>query len=554
MAELKSISALNDSKFIDIQPFGQEYRDSISQFQDFLTRNIQQMTGNFRQPFHGLRYNYERGILTGFRSDEDEITINGNCLFDSLLYVLGEGKKDETKEQYYERIADFRRELIIHSLSSGHRIGYENLNQQATKERGAPVYREHVVNNTFIDTTKYVPAGVIKSFCDLKKRNVILFEIHTNGILNVHIYINRNIPLDHVEFLMLHASHFTTFKKGPHVEQKFLQELKEVETDVRDVMLRQLYTLEVIPDMDDRIYHQVIAYNYDELNHIFSLFGVNGLPYLSGPDLPENLHSPKIGSYLGNAKNMSPGMLENFRKAGIDPGIKSNTNSGPYLSKNEYNKLPTKEKSEYTQHQFDKDRPFFREFDSKFAAHSGFGSIPSNYQPGPPVNVIALMQKMRKNLNLSGKENHPKSKSPKSKSPKSKSPKSKSPKSPSPKSPSPKSPKSPKRGPKPGPKRGPKPGPKPIPRARKFKSNEILAKQLGEMYEQEARNESLARKIQNGLNQNRTQRNRGSIPSGNSSNRKSSVKSSNSPKRSGPGPSRPPPPKPRGRSVKKLEK
>ena len=507
MAELKSISALNDSKFIDIQPFGQEYRDSILQFQNFLTRNIQQMTGNFRQPFYGLRYNYERGILTGFRSDQDEITINGNCLFDSLLYVLGEGKGDETKEQYYERIADFRRELIIHSLSSGHRIGYDNLNQTETKKQGVPVYREHVVNNTFIDTTKYVPAGVIKSFCDLKKRNVILFEIHTNGVLNVHIYINRNIPLDHVEFLMLHASHFTTFKKGPHVEQKFLQELKEVETDVRDVMLRQLYTLENIPDMDDRIYHQIIAYNYDQLNHIFSLFGVNGLPYLSGPDLP------KIGSYLGNAENMSPGMLENFRKAGIDPGIKSKTNSEPYLSKNEYNKLPTKEKTEYTQQQFHKNRPFFREFDSKFAAHSGFGHIPSNYQPGPPVNVIALM---RKDLNVSGKENHPKS------------PKS--------------------------PKRGPKPGPKPIPRARKFKSNEILAKQLGEMYEQEARNESLARKIQHGLNQNRTQRNRASIPSGNGSNRKSSVKSLNSPKRNAPGPSRPPPPKPRGRSVKKIEK
>jgi hypothetical protein len=386
------------------------------------------------------------------------------------------------------------------------------------------------VNNTFIDTTKYVPAGVIKSFCDLKKRNVILFEIHTNGVLNVHIYINRNIPLDHVEFLMLHASHFTTFKKAPHVEQKFLQVLKEVETDVKDVMLRQLYTLEDIPDMDDRIYHQIIAYNYDELNHIFSLFGVNGLPYLSGPDLPENLHStsPKIGSYLDNAENISPGMLEKFRKAGIDPGIKSKTNSEPYLSKNEYNKLPTKEKSEYTQQQFHKERPFFRDFDPKFASHSGFGSIPSNYQPGPPVNVIALMQKMRKDSNLD-----PKSKSPKS--PKSKSP---TPKSPSPKSESPKSK---------SPKRGPKPGPKPIPRARKFKSNEILAKQLGKMYEQEARNESLARKLQNGLIQNRTQRGP-NIPSGNSS-----LKSSNSPKRSGPGASRRPVPKPRGKSVKKVE-
>ena len=304
MAESKSISALNDSKFIDIQPFGQEYRDSISQFQDFLTRNIQQMTGTekFRQPFHGLRYYYDDGNLTGLRSVEREITVNGNCLFDSLLYVLGKGKGDETKEQYYVRIADFRRELIIHSLSSGHRIGYENLNQEASEEQGVPVYREHVVNNTFIDSTEYVPAGVIKSFCDLKKRHVILFEIHTNGALNVHIYINRNIRLDHVDFLMLHASHFTTFKKAPHVEQRFLQELKEVETDVRDVMLRQLYTLEDLPDMDDRIYHKIIAYNYDELNAIFLLLDVNGMP--AGPvHYENNVESPN--TIPKNSKNNS---------------------------------------------------------------------------------------------------------------------------------------------------------------------------------------------------------------------------------------------------------
>lgn len=525
MAESVSISALSDSKLIDIQPFGPKYRESILQFQDFLTQNIHQMTGNFRQPFYGLRYYYDDGNLTGLRSIESEITVNGNCLFDSLLYILGEEKKDETKEQYYERIADFRRELIIHSLSSGHRIGYENLNQKETKKQGVPIYREHVVNNTFIDTTKYVPAGVIKSFCDLKKRHVILFEIHTNGILNVHVYINRNVPLDHVDFLMLHASHFTTFKKG-HVEQKFLQELKEIETDTRGVTLGRLYTSDHIPDMDDRIYHQTIAYNYDELNDIFLLIGVNRLPYLSPhqyDDFPENLHSnaPKVSSYLGNAENMSPGMLENFRKAGIDPGIKSNTNSEPHLSKNQYNKLPTKEKSEYIQRQFHKDRPFFRENQSlepsELARHSGFGSIPSNYKHGPSINYKAMMGK---DLNL--KPEAREAKSPKSKSPKSESPKSKSP------------------------KHGPKPGSKPIPRARKFKSNEILAKQLGEMYEQEARNESLTRKIQHGLN--RTQRNKAS---GNGLNRNSSAKSSNSPKKNAP--SRRSTPKPRGRLVKKVE-
>ena len=183
-------SALTDSKLVDVQPFGKEYQKSILQFQDFLSRNIHQMTGKFRQPFHGLRYHYDHKHLIGFRTEQSEVTVNGNCLFDSLLYILGEWKKPhETKDEYYERIDDFRRDIILHSLSSGHRIGYENLNQAATNEQGAPVYREHVVNNTFIDSKKYVPAGVIKSFSDLKKRHIILFEIHTNGILNVHIYL-----------------------------------------------------------------------------------------------------------------------------------------------------------------------------------------------------------------------------------------------------------------------------------------------------------------------------------------------------------------------------
>jgi hypothetical protein len=515
MAELVS-SALSDSQFIDIQPFGQQYRDSILQFQKFLTRNIHQMTGNFRQPFYGLRYYYDDGNLTGLRSVESEITVNGNCLFDSLLYILGEGKKDETMEQYYERIADFRRELILHSLTSGHRIAYENLNQQASEERGEAVYREHVVNNTFMDTTKYVPAGVIKSFSDLKKRHVILFEIHTNGVLNVHIYINRNIPLDHVEFLMLHASHFTTFRKAPHVEQTFLQELKEVDTDTRGVTLGTLYTPDDIPDIYDRIYDATIAYNYDDLNAIFSLFDnrspgpfINENYYPPNEDFPNedfpNEGSPNENSSNGSSPgNLSPGMLENFRKAGIDPGIKhkskskpkvktsknfkASVNSGsPYYSRKEYNALPLSKKSEYIQNQLHKDRPMFRENEppndpNAFARHSGFGQIPSGHSTGTSLNYKE-MKKTKNNLNRaaeSRKLHEVNAKTPNANASTRKSPNGKGANANVPK------------------RKGPdKSKPKPIPRARRFMKNDTVAAELQAKFNQEESNERLARRLQN---------------------------------------------------------
>jgi hypothetical protein len=113
MAELVR-SALSDSQFIDIEPFGPEYRDSILQFQDFLTRNIHQMTGNFRQPFYGLRYYYDDGNLTGLRSVESEITVNGNCLFDSLNKYLLSNKFSILEETFcFTKLSTKNNKLLL---------------------------------------------------------------------------------------------------------------------------------------------------------------------------------------------------------------------------------------------------------------------------------------------------------------------------------------------------------------------------------------------------------------------------------------------------------
>ena len=258
--------ALVDSKGIDVVPFGIEYRKSIYCFEQFLLENMHQMKGVFKYPLYGSRFEHnptdgpkERRLS----SDIHEIAIDGNCLFSSLLYILRIKDTDEMRKA-------LRYTLINHGLELNHTFAYNELNRERST-RYAPVYRTKHVDKSFLDSKEYVPASVIQSFTDLARRHVILFEIHSNGIMNAHLFLNRNVPLKEVDFLLLHASHFTTLRlnkrsRGHH--QPFIEKIKRLRSDLGGT-IEDLYQPEFIELFQDRNYTQIFAHSCEELMDLF---------------------------------------------------------------------------------------------------------------------------------------------------------------------------------------------------------------------------------------------------------------------------------------------
>jgi hypothetical protein len=560
--------------------FGLQYGRTLYKLDYLLKKKIHILTGARKRVYKGLHLVCDDERKTcKYKILDREIEARGDCFFHSALYNLGKkylGPRGTRVEDNIENARKFRKFLVDYYI-------------EQTGNRSALEFRRQYSN---------ADNQMAQAYAHKFNRNVCIFIIRDEAAfdgglsrydLSVELIINKNALDQKIDFLILTQApeHYTTLKRIPGYRQfalmnKLLDYVIDVIPSPINGWKSQITLREDIRLQHDRTeapgrFEDIIRpYIITGVLNVYTLFDTEfpEFPDLADlADLPDvgdrspslspttlaglseeeqikyllkktakrpnakssraNSPSPKaskFGSYLDNAENLSPDMLENIRQAGIDPGIKTSNSGSPFLSKNEYNKLPTHdERVQYIMRRSKKnlDTPVFRVNapndpsllepllpQSAFATHSGFGHIGPNYEYGSPINYKAMMGKSGNDFN----PNAPSLNIPEAR--KANAPKS--------------------------PKRGPKPAPKPIPRARRFKANEILAKHLGERYEQEARNESLARKLQNGLN--RTQQNRGS---GNGLNRKSSVKSSNSPKRSGP--SRRPAPKPKARTVKKVD-
>jgi len=151
---------------------------SIYIFNELIKRYIDQMTGQVRKPYHGLSLRC-RGDQCTYKLKTKEIIADGNCLFDSLLYILG-------RRQTHAAQMALRRELYQHYIINGD-----------TDNRG---YNFEVAKSS---QHVYASTHVIKSFTEIYKKNVIVFELHNSGIFNAFLFVNREIPFDSVDFLSL---------------------------------------------------------------------------------------------------------------------------------------------------------------------------------------------------------------------------------------------------------------------------------------------------------------------------------------------------------------
>ena len=74
---------------------------SIHTFNELIKMYIGEMTGQIRKPYHGLSMRC-RGDQCTYKLNTREIIADGNCLFDSLLYIENDGPYDGPTDQRLE--------------------------------------------------------------------------------------------------------------------------------------------------------------------------------------------------------------------------------------------------------------------------------------------------------------------------------------------------------------------------------------------------------------------------------------------------------------------
>lgn len=281
---------------------------SIHTFNEIIKMHIGEMTGQVRKPYHGLSVRCRSDQCT-YKMKTREIIANGNCLFHSLLYILGRN------ETHASQMA-LRREL------------YQNF-----------IDNQGIHNGDDLEVAKstkdaYASINVIKSFTEIYQRHVIVFELHNSGVFNAHLFINRTIPFDHVDFLILtqNPGHFTTFTKdrGFVQSREFLEKILDLDYSWRrGHKIRDLIRPgQVIPDFEERNYSQVIFSNYDE-------FMDTMMSDIALPQLPDNLGLPPLPPHLTPLLPPSafPSMVEAnglaIGRAMMSPG---SSHSSPSLS------------------------------------------------------------------------------------------------------------------------------------------------------------------------------------------------------------------------------
>jgi len=295
---------------------------SIFMFNELIKMYIGEMTGEVRKPYHGLSLRCRLDQCT-YKLNHKEIVADGNCLFHSLLYILGRN------ESHASQMA-LRRELYQHFIDNeGIHNGNDLEVAKVTKEAYASIH-------------------VIKSFTELYRKNVIVFELHNSGVFNAHLFVNRSIPFDHVEFLILtqNPGHFTTFTKNRDFVQSpaFLEKILDIDYAwTRGRKIRDLIRPgQVIPDFEERNYSQVIFSNYDEFADIMmgplpqlpDNLGLPPLPHLA-PLLPLDAFPSMVeanGKAIGSSHTRSPS-LSPATKAAIAAMNKSPRRSGSHGSR-----------------------------------------------------------------------------------------------------------------------------------------------------------------------------------------------------------------------------
>jgi hypothetical protein len=226
---------------------------SIYMFNEFIKSHIHDMTGEIRKPYHGLSVvcsKHDDQCTT--RINSKEIIADGNCLFDSLLYILGQRQTHKTQ-------MDLREELVKHFIVN----------------EGVMINNNYDLEDARKNQSSYSPIDLIKSFTDIYKRHVIVFELYNSGVINATLFANRTIPFDHVDFLLLtqNPGHFTTFTQNREFVQRraFLDRLISIGSDYPRRRIRDLIIPgQVIPDFEERNYRQRICENYYNLEDLFT--------------------------------------------------------------------------------------------------------------------------------------------------------------------------------------------------------------------------------------------------------------------------------------------
>ena len=254
---------------------------SIHTFNEMIKMYIGEMTGQVRKPYHGLSMRC-RGDQCTYKLKTEEIIADGNCLFDSLLYILGWRQTDAAR-------MDLRRELYHHfKINNGDHNHEYDLEDAKTNK--------HI----------YASSHVLKSFVELYRRHVIVFELHNSGVFNAHIFINRRLPFHEVDFLILtqNPGHFTTFTKDRGFVQSraFLEKILDIDSYIPGSKLRDLIVPgQTIADFNERNYTQRIFSNYDEFMDVMT-----SVPAGLAPLLPLNAFPMNRGVAIGAAM-MDPG-------------------------------------------------------------------------------------------------------------------------------------------------------------------------------------------------------------------------------------------------------
>lgn len=295
---------------------------SVHTFNQLIKMYIGQMTGQVRKPYHGLSVRC-RGDQCTYKLKTKEIIADGNCLFDSLLYILGRKQTDAAR-------MDLRRELYHHFI---HNKGAHN--------------HDYDLETAKISKDSFASTHVLKSFTELYRRHIIVFELHNSGEFNAQIFINRLLPFHEVDFLILtqNPGHFTTFTKDMGFVQSraFLEKILDVDSPFfgQGVKIRDLIVPgETIPGFDDRNYTQILFGNYDQfMDAMTTDVPIPPGPLAYGyPDVPSAPLVPPLAPLL--PLHAFLGMGSSLNGPGLGPGISLN-NEEIYPTSAELRKMGT---------------------------------------------------------------------------------------------------------------------------------------------------------------------------------------------------------------------